>query len=229
MNAGSEKFVAIGDIHGCKKTLEALLEKLAIYKDRVFVFVGDYIDRGPDSKGVVDVLIAFAAQHSCVFLQGNHEWMLLRAVLDGDFRMWQANGGQQTMKSYGLRMFGSNLPSQHYHFYKNTKLFYESEEYFFVHAGIPPWATIQESIADSEIQDEMMWTREHVTADETVWEKKVIFGHTPKPEPIVRKRMIGIDTGCVYRNLPDLGKLTAVLLPEESFIFQNCIDNPEPY
>lgn len=69
-------YLAIGDIHGCPRSLEALLDKLSEYNDRQFIFIGDYIDRGPDSRGVIDLLLDFRKEQDCIFLRGNHEQML---------------------------------------------------------------------------------------------------------------------------------------------------------
>ena len=224
MAKATDKIVAIGDIHGCARTLEALLTQLEDYDDRTFVFVGDYIDRGPDSKGVVDHLLEFSKDRECVMLRGNHEEMMLEAQESGDVRLWRQNGGQATLNSYGAPFNKLELPSQHHHFYRNTELYFDSPDYFFVHAGLPPDVTIEEAKADEEMHDSFLWSRSHIEAPETVWEKTVVFGHTPKPDPIIRDRMIGIDTGCVYSSYPAYSKLTAVLLPEEEFIFQQCLD-----
>ena len=226
----SEKFVAIGDIHGCVLTVKKLLEDiLQQHKDRKFVFVGDYIDRGPDAKKTIDYLIEFSKSNSCVFLRGNHEQMLLD-FQDGvsSIGSWQRNGGKQTYLNYMNEKKKFELPYQHYHFFRNTRLFFDSSEFFFVHAGLDPECSIQESISNEQFHYDFMWTREHLHESNN-WEKTVVFGHTPVNEPINKNKMIGIDTGCVYKHLPGLGRLTAVLLPEKEFIYQKCIDEPKPY
>jgi serine/threonine protein phosphatase 1 len=217
------KFIAIGDIHGCLKSMEALLEKLKPYYDRKFIFIGDYIDRGPSSRQVVDYLIDFNQRVDCVFLRGNHEQMLLDAYNHGDNELWMMNGGRATMKSYGLSARSSALPEEHEDFYINTQLYYNTENYFFVHAGISPAKTIAESLKDEEGIHGFLWERSHLNAFETPWEKTVVFGHTPHPNPLVKEHMIGIDTGCVYDRI-GYGKLTAAKLPEEEFIQQSCLD-----
>lgn len=220
-----QKYIAIGDIHGCFRSIGALLEKLQPYYDRQFVFVGDYIDRGPSSKQVVDLMIDLDRQVDCIFLRGNHEQMLLDAVNKNDMSLWLMNGGRSTINSYGAPDGrGIQLPSEHMEFYEKTRLYYDTPEYFFVHAGIPPGRTIAECLEDNMDLQDFLWERSHLNAVETPWEKKVVFGHTPRPQPVQKNNMLGIDTGCVYDRM-GYGKLTAVKLPEEEFIQQTCLDN----
>lgn len=203
--------------------MEALLEKLKPFYDRKFIFVGDYIDRGPSSKQVVDYLIDFKETVDCVFLRGNHEQMLLDAYNYGKDDLWMMNGGRTTMKSYGLSAESAELPEDHEEFYTNTKFYYDTENYFFVHAGISPAKTIEQSLKEEDEVHEFLWERSHLNAFETPWEKTVVFGHTPRPNPLRKEKMIGIDTGCVYDRV-GYGKLTAAKLPEEEFIQQPCLD-----
>lgn len=216
-------YLAIGDIHGCPRSLEALLDKLTEHDDRQFVFIGDYVDRGPDSKGVVDLLLDFQKQHNCVFLRGNHEQMLMDAVEYGDLDMWLMNGGRATLESYQSDDDEIDLSKEHLDFYKKTRLYYDTPEYFFVHAGISPAKTIRQCLEDEDEVKKFLWERSHLNAFETPWEKTIVFGHTPRPFPIRKNKMLGIDTGCVYDSL-GYGKLTAVLLPEVEFIQQACLD-----
>lgn len=204
--------------------MEALLEKLQPYKDRQFIFIGDYIDRGPDSRKVIERLIEFQHEVDCIFLRGNHEQMLLDAVYRNDSNLWMMNGGQSTLQSYGLKRRDSVLfPDDHQDFFDRTKMYYDTKDYFFVHAGISPAKTIEQSIKDDNEIKEFLWERSHLNAFRTPWEKTVVFGHTPRPKPLRKDHMIGIDTGCVYDRV-GYGKLTAVKLPEEEFIQQVCLD-----
>ncbi|MEX0685647.1 MAG: metallophosphoesterase family protein [Balneolales bacterium] len=218
----NQKFIAIGDIHGCVKSTLALLEKLQPWNDRTYIFIGDYIDRGPASREVVDFLIEFNKSYPCVFLRGNHEQMLLDSFSSGDSRLWLYNGGDTTLKSYSS---DGNTLADHQEFYMGTRLYYDTDKYFFVHAGLHPTKTIAESIAQEDSQEEFLWERSHIKTTKNKWEKTVVFGHTPVPEPIVKPHMMGIDTGCVYTHRQDMGKLTAVLLPEQKFIYQECLDD----
>lgn len=217
------KYLAIGDIHGCINSLNKLLEKLSSYQDYTHIFVGDYIDRGPDSSGVVDRLIEIQEQIDCVFLRGNHEQMLLDAYKWGDLDLWLMNGGNSTLKSYGATYNNLNIPDKHLAFYSATDMYFETEDYFFVHAGLSPDKTIEESLHKESLMKKFLWERSHLNAFKTPWEKTVIFGHTPRPYPIHKPNMLGIDTGCVYESL-GYGKLTAVILPEQKFIQQDCLD-----
>lgn len=218
-----QKFIAVGDIHGCLKSMEAILNKLEPYYDRTFVFVGDYIDRGPASRQVVDYLLDFQEEVDCIFLRGNHEQMLLDAFKREELSLWMMNGGRSTLKSYGSSNDTIELPEGHQEFYESTKYYYDTEDYFFVHAGVSPGKTIAQCLEDEKSIHDFLWERSHLNAFETPWEKTVVFGHTPRPRPIQKNHMIGIDTGCVYDRL-GYGKLTAVKLPEEEFIQQVCLD-----
>lgn len=203
--------------------MDALLEKLAPYRDRQFVFIGDYIDRGPDSRKVVDRLLELGKEIDCIFLRGNHEQMLLDAVNNDKQSLWIMNGGQTTLDSYQISADSADFPADHWEFYENTRMYYNTEDYFFVHAGLSPAKTIQQSLEDEREVKEFLWERSHLNAMQTPWEKTVVFGHTPRPDPLQKDRMIGIDTGCVYKQR-GFGTLTAVTLPEEEFIQQDCLD-----
>ncbi len=219
-----QSFIAIGDIHGCAQSLKALIVKLKAQQKlagRKIIFVGDYIDRGPDSSAVIDFLIQFSQHHDCVFLRGNHEQMMIDAFEEGDFHLWLMNGGRSTLESYGED--SGDVPERHQTFVKNTDLYFETDKYFFVHAGVHPEWSLEEMKKHSMAESYYLWTRDHLEVDETPWEKKVVFGHTPVKEVILAKDRIGIDTGCVYQR-SGMGKLTAVLLPEEEIIQQDCID-----
>lgn len=219
----SQKIVAIGDIHGCVRSLETLWNQLKPHKDSIHVFIGDYIDRGPDSKGVVDFLLDVQYDRKCIFLRGNHEQMLLNAYKKGDMELWMYNGGESTLKSYGNPKNISDISQEHLEFYENTRIYYETDNYFFAHAGAPPHQTLEASMEDPKSKHYFLWGREHLNAFEVPWEKTVIFGHTPRPYPIQKNGMIGIDTGCVYSEL-GYGKLTAVVLPDKQFIHQKSLD-----
>ncbi len=218
----SNSIVAIGDIHGCVRSIEALWKKLEPFKDHTHVFIGDYIDRGPDSKGVVDFLLEVQDERKTVFLKGNHELMLLNSLASGNKKNWMLNGGQTTLNSYNVENV-HELPDDHLDFYLNLKMYHETDNYFFVHAGAPAGQTLEESKNDEKFEEYFLWGREHLNAFETPWEKTVVFGHTPRAHPIRKQNMIGIDTGCVYNKI-GLGKLTAVVLPETKFIQQISLD-----
>lgn len=219
----SEQVIAIGDIHGCARSLKALWKKLEPYKESLHIFVGDYIDRGPGSRQVIDFLLAACEERECIFLRGNHEQMLLDALQKNRYAHWMINGGDRTLKSYGDTTELTNLPDEHLEFYEHTLPYFENDDYFFVHAGAPSYQTLEKSKKDPESSYYFLWGRDHLNALSTPWEKIVVFGHTPRPNPILKPKMIGIDTGCVYDRV-GYGKLTAVVLPETTFIQQISMD-----
>jgi serine/threonine protein phosphatase 1 len=211
--------IAIGDIHGCARTLDALIERLAPGPDDHLVFVGDYIDRGPDSKGVIDRLLKLRDESRCTFLRGNHEELFLNYLDQGEFDIWSYNGGTATLDSYAVPGEGFVIPDEHIEFIRETEMYLDTEEFFIVHAGLRPDRTIEENV---RLNDPMvfLWERGHLRMDdeELPWEKAVVCGHTPVSEVINRQRLINIDTGCVYYMRPTLGYLTAVRLPEREFV-----------
>lgn len=134
----AQKLLAIGDVHGCLQSMNKLLEQLEGYRDYIHVFVGDYIDRGPESSGVIDRLIQLQEERECIFLRGNHEQMLLDACFNGQLDLWLMNGGESTLKSYGATYDNLNIPDKHIRFYQKTKMYFETENYFlFMPACLP--------------------------------------------------------------------------------------------
>lgn len=210
--------IAIGDIHGCPKSLDALLDRINPSSDDHLLFIGDYIDRGPDSKAVIDRLLDLREEVECTFLRGNHEAMMLGYLDSGAFNLWRVNGGISTLQSYaneGESEF--DIPESHAEFVRNTKLYHETDDFFFVHAGLKAHLTIEKNLEEGD-EKVFLWERGHLEASEYAWEKPVVCGHTPRPEPINRDKLILIDTGCVYHMQPGMGQLTAVYLPEREFV-----------
>lgn len=218
-NVEKNKIVAIGDVHGCLDELNDLLEKIP--KDRLLVFLGDYVDRGPKSAGVLDRIIELSEERECVFLMGNHEAMMVDAWQGIKPYLWHMNGGTSTLDSYGK---GEEADAKlEYHIdwlLKNTELYYETDDYFFVHAGIPAFMTTEEAIKTPGIDYEMIWGRSHwSTRDEWLsWDKTVVCGHTIQNNPIIGEKRIGIDTGAFCEYGYGSGALTAILLPEKEII-----------
>lgn len=209
--------VAIGDIHGCAKTLEELLRKIEPASDDEIVFIGDYIDRGPDSKAVIDLLLDLRQDVECTFLRGNHEAFMLDYLDLGAFDQWRVNGGMTTLESY----IGDNrqivIPAEHEHFVRETKLVHDTADFCFVHAGLRPEYTVEKNLQMND-EEVFLWERTHIKALRLNWEKPVVCGHTPVREPINQERLINIDTGCVYHTHPGYGRMTAVRLPERDFV-----------
>ena len=187
------RWLAVGDIHGCLAQLTTLMGLVKpTAADRV-VFLGDYVDRGPDSAGVIEYLIEFAAAFpETVFLRGNHEQMFLDYLDRHDTALFLINGGGQTLDSYRDRGM-SPVPSTHRRFLDALRHSFESEHHIFVHAGLRPGTPLAK-------QDEfdMLWIRHEFLESDFDWGKPVVYGHTPRQEPLLGDRRIGIDTGCVY-------------------------------
>jgi serine/threonine protein phosphatase 1 len=206
-----ERIFAIGDIHGCLDKLVSLMETVDVDLSRdTLVFMGDYIDRGPHSREVVDYLLDLKARSDkVIFLKGNHEEMLEDYVNGTNSLMFVANGGEATILSY--RKSGGQqeemIPEAHMAFFQNLQNFYETKDYFFVHAGLRPGVAIKDQVAW-----DMLWIRDQFIYTEYDFGKRIIFAHTPFREPLVMENKIGIDTGAVYGN-----KLTCVELPALRF------------
>lgn len=210
--------IAIGDIHGCPRTLDALLTRLDPSPDDHLLFVGDYIDRGPNSRAVIDRLLDLQETIPCTFLRGNHEAMMIEYLDTGAFRLWRMNGGVSTLESYlDPEEEEIHIPGPHVEFVRNTKLYHETDDFLFVHAGLKPNLTIQENLEQHD-EDVLLWERGHLEVQDVAWEKPVVCGHTPRPQPINREKLILIDTGCVYHMKPGMGRLSAVYLPERKFV-----------
>lgn len=210
--------IAIGDIHGCADSLDALLDRLDVQDDDHLVFVGDYIDRGPDSKGVIDRLMELQEDVECTFLRGNHEALMLGYLDAGAFNLWRVNGGIQTLQSYMKNGRSEpDIPDEHADFVRDTKMYYETDDYLFVHAGLKPDLSVKENLEEYD-EEVFLWERGHLNAADYAWEKTVVCGHTPQAQPIDKENLILIDTGCVYHMQPGMGRLTAVRLPEREFV-----------
>jgi serine/threonine protein phosphatase 1 len=213
----STDIYAIGDIHGHLDSLERLMEKIKpdLEKDQL-VFMGDYIDRGPHSKGVVDYVLRLrntAPPHNVVCLKGNHEAMFLNFLQGEDMELFLFNGGLSTIKDYWGRRWKDLeklvLPPDHDKFFRELKLYYETPDYIFVHGGLKPGVPLKE-----QDEEDLLWIRgEFITAMDD-FGRKVVFGHTPFRQPLVLPNKIGIDTGAVYGNF-----LTCLKLPQEQFFF----------
>ena len=232
--------IAIGDIHGCARSLDALLDALAPSGADRLVFLGDYVDRGEDSRGVIDRLLDVAEQIPCVFLRGNHEAMMLEGLAAGGYdaagkprprqtiwgridkmfrrdEFWLVNGGKATLDSYGTPDGHVDLPPRHLAFLHATRLYHREGGFFFVHAGLDPELTVRENVERGD-EDVFLWDRSHLEVGVPAWEETIVCGHTPHPEPIDEEHLILIDTGCVYHGRPGMGRLTAVRLPERTFV-----------
>ena len=214
---------AVGDIHGRLDLLDTIHRMIAkdaanAPHERLLVYVGDYIDRGPDSKGVIDRLLSPLSGFQSRHLKGNHDQSLLEFLDDpSHYRQWKDYGARETLASYGVApplfdrpdelsstrdALAEALPATHLKFLNQLELSFEMGDYFFAHAGVRPGLPL---IRQSP--DDLMWIREQFLSSNTDFGKVVVHGHTPSPEPQRRHNRIGIDTGAYAT-----GRLTCVVL-----------------
>ena len=229
--AGSRVY-AIGDIHGRANLLRQLHQ--LIHEDayarqaprNVVVYLGDYIDRGPHSPDVLDILIdeplpGFEAVH----LAGNHEDTLLRFLTDGSVvELWLEYGGIPTLHAYGVKPpavdssrdvlraqeeLREKLPPEHLRFMRGLSLSHTEGDWFFVHAGCKPGVPLE-----AQAPEHALWIRGEFLECEKDFGKIVVHGHTVTDEPVVRRNRIGIDTGAFAS-----GRLTCLVLDGETWSF----------
>jgi serine/threonine protein phosphatase 1 len=194
---------------------------------RTLIFLGDYVDRGPDSRGVVERLIGDLPEgFETHFLKGNHEAILLDFLAE-PWRLdhWLLNGGDATMESYGVdtarlarlgappeiwrNAFAEALPDAHLRFLKRLKLSVSFGDYLFVHAGVRPGVPLS-----AQLEADLVWIRGPFLNHSEPFGKVVVHGHTPDREPVMRPNRIGIDTGAVFT-----GRLTALRLQGSALDF----------
>lgn len=209
----------IGDIHGCLselKLLMSMIESDAGNKKAKIIFVGDYIDRGPDSKGVVDFLMNLknSDTREYFFIKGNHEDMMLDPYGQRD---WWYNGGKQTLSSYQCESFRL-FPDDHQEWYKNLLPYYQHGRFVFVHAGLDPSLILEEQNFHN-----MIWSRKYVGYNgEYEGGYFVTYGHTPMDNIVLCRNGAAIDTGCVFDGADLLmgkkaeGKLSAIRIEPET-------------
>jgi diadenosine tetraphosphatase ApaH/serine/threonine PP2A family protein phosphatase len=211
----SGRLFAIGDIHGCLDELARLLDAIPAGAGDTVVFVGDYIDRGPDSHGVIEHLLEWRTRSPArsVFLKGNHEDMALGFLGRGGQwgEAWLRNGGVAALRSYGLDPHGSRadvaqrMPDAHVQFMSELETSLLWRDVRVVHAGIRPGVPWEQ-----QRTEDLLWIREEFLDHPHDLGVIVVFGHTPHRRVVHQPPYrIGIDTGCVYG-----GALTCLMLPE---------------
>ena len=228
------RLFAIGDIHGCIDELSVLLGAIDPQPGDKLVFLGDYVDRGPSPKAVIDRLIELRDGGSCqtVFLRGNHEDMFLSFLGEhgSHGEAFLFNGGRATLASYGLQPGSPRarvpevIPESHLAFLRALELSHVDGPYVFVHAGISPLHPLEE-----QHEEDLLWIREEFIRNRHRLKKTVIFGHTPQREVLWHlPYKIGLDTGCVYGNkLSCLDLSSRVLLQvERETQALTCTDAP---
>ena len=234
------RIFAIGDIHGHLVVLDRLLRQLPMESEDTLVFLGDYVDRGPDSKGVLDRVVALKEERGdrLVCLLGNHEDMMLdhwrrtrggwiddlhmlkgmSQVMDYGAGFWLSVGGDATVRSY----YPDDIDKEHIRFLCGLPIVHEQEAYSFVHAGIRPFGQTSRA--------EMLWGASGFFADldmlhgrvlldtQSTSAPRVVVGHTVFDRPMIGPDFIAIDTGCAFG-----GCLTAVQLPEVIFYREESV------
>lgn len=221
----------ISDIHGCCRTFKFLLEEVIQFsKQDTLYLLGDYIDRGPDSKGVLDHIIFLQENNYKVFpLRGNHEELMLNAYqkLASHEKTWLMNGGDTTLESFGITRTPSILP-KYISFCAALPHYIELEQYILVHAGL-------NFERDQPFEDEhaMLWIRHYVIDPVKIDHKIIVHGHTPMPMEVVetsvanaeKKYRIFLDNGCVYKKTREnLGNLCCLRLEDRKLFTCSNID-----
>ena len=224
---------AIGDIHGRSDLLRRL--HAMILADaapgspdspdsgalrKVVVYVGDYVDRGPDGAGVIDILINQPLEgFESHPLKGNHEDMMIRFLESGEGGdMWLFNGGRDTLQSYGIEfsdmslylsepealapVFRDAVPPSHRAFLNGLAIHHREGDYLFVHAGMRPGVALED-----QSEQDLIWIRDEFTGSDADFGAIVVHGHSIRAEPEIRPNRIGIDTGAWRSN-----RLTALVL-----------------
>jgi serine/threonine protein phosphatase 1 len=184
---------AVGDIHGCLEPLREMLNRInACAHAGTVVFLGDYVDRGPDSKGVINLLMNGPGSGSWqwICLMGNHEDMMLRAYgSDEEYIWWLENGGLETELSYGGRVALSHLV-----WAGELPLMHVDHHRIFVHAGVGP-----ELPLDMQSPNDLLWLRVPDNYSTDYWGKHLCHGHTPSDRnPVTIGNRTNVDSGCVF-------------------------------
>lgn len=224
------RIYAVGDVHGCADLLDQAFARIDAdlgshpKSDVIEVFLGDYVDRGPNSREVIDLLISRGRDHRTVCLSGNHETYVTRFLKNpAVFDEWIEYGGLTTLKSYGLSapmrpepgerdelslIFDWRLPTAHRRFFDNLKLSFTCGDFLFVHAGVRPGVPLP-----NQCVNDLLWIRQDFLFHEGDFGKVIVHGHTPVRAPDIRPNRINIDTGAYAT-----GQLTCLLLQADETV-----------
>jgi serine/threonine protein phosphatase 1 len=232
------RIYAIGDIHGRLDLLNELLARISSdialrpTARPLYVFLGDYIDRGSASRETIDRLIEHGKTHESVFLKGNHELIAIKCLSDrGLFDQWLRLGGLETLVSYGVpaetlangkqiaelqSAFHGALPQAHFRFFRDLKNSFECGDYFFAHAGVKPNVELSR-----QKENDLLWIRGEFLTSKDDFGKIVVHGHTPTREIEVGPNRINIDTGAFAT-----GRLSCLVLEgEELSVIDTSFDS----
>ena len=221
--------IVISDIHGCLNSFKALLYKIVYSKRDELYLLGDFIDRGPDSKGVIDYIWKLQIEgHFVKCLRGNHEQMLLDSFNDPyDLKMWQSHGGMETLRSFGVQSV-DDIHEDYLRWFDSLSYFVEVDDYILVHAGLNfdlpnPFDGV----------NSMIWIRNWYDKIKKDWlgNRIIVHGHTPTSSSIMRENLskieekatMIIDGGCVY-DTKELGYLFAFDLDKKQLYAQRSLD-----
>jgi len=231
----------IPDIHGCVFTLKTLIEKqIEPDKQDELIFIGDYIDRGPDSKGVLDYIMNMETEgYRIRKLMGNHEDYCLTAwEEDQDVKSflgirpktstqkeWETYGGKQALESFNVDR-PRDIPQKYIDWLKDLEYFIELDKYIIVHAGLN-----FENDDPFEDKFSMIWIREYQVDPSKIKNKTIIHGHVPVNLEYIDMAVntpgtpvIGIDNGVYFLNRPGYGNLVALELSKMEYVVQSCMD-----
>lgn len=222
------RIYAIGDVHGRDDLLGDVFDRIDAdlrghhARHAIEVYLGDYVDRGPRSRDVIDRLLARARHRDTVFLKGNHETFLLDFISDPQvLRSWRQWGGLETLMSYGLRpslnpddaelaalsaALRMAVPDSHYAFFEAMVPFFTLGGYYFAHAGIRPGVPLTR-----QVEQDLLWIRDEFLEWEAPYEKMIVHGHTAVMEPEFRRNRINIDTGAYAT-----GRLTCLMIENDT-------------
>jgi serine/threonine protein phosphatase 1 len=222
------RIYAVGDIHGRLDLLDELLARINSDIARrptarpIYVFLGDYIDRGPSSRQTIDRLIEHGATNESVFLKGNHELIAIKCLSDrGLFDQWLRLGGLETLVSYGVppetlanekqiaelqSAFHSVVPKEHFRFFRNFHNSFACGDFFFAHAGAQPNVDLSR-----QKESDLLWIRSEFLSSNFDFGKIIVHGHTPVREIEVGPNRINIDTGAYAT-----GRLTCLVMDDSS-------------
>lgn len=222
---------AISDIHGCAKTFEALLKQIPFSKEDSLFLLGDYIDRGPDAKGVIDSILDLQSKGFKIHcLKGNHEDIMLKSKEDLEqFLSWLDWGGLQTLESFGVYDL-KEIPQKYWDFLNGLENFFLEDEYILVHAGL-------NFEAEDPFSDEnaLLWIRDWYYQINYEWMKNriIVHGHSQTTTDLIQtscfdldeNQVIDIDNGCFSKNYQGRGKLCAFELTKRELFFQPNLDD----
>lgn len=225
------RIYAVGDIHGRADLLDGVIKRIDAdlatnpVSIALEVYLGDYIDRGPSSREVIDRLLTRSRTFRAVFLKGNHETYLTNFATDPSILDdWRQFGGLETLMSYGIvptvntgeaaqaqlaGAFDRELPVSHRQFFANLKSSFTCGDFFFVHAGVRPGVPLTR-----QRDEDLLWIRAEFLLCEDQFSKIIVHGHTPVVEPDIRVNRINIDTGAYAT-----GRLTCLKLEDDRIDF----------